>query len=573
MSDEVDQTRRSILRFGVMSAGAAISGSWLSGCAPTPESGDGGSAIDAGRGASAPAQPLDAGSIDAASPVEAGPLGPDAATPSAREAGAGDAGPGNTVPEYSYDGPLGPADMFQHGIASGDPISASLVLWTRVTAPGQARIFVFWELARDPMFMQRVQAGGYDASNERDFTVKVDVQNLEAGQTYYYRFKSLGRSSPVGRARTAPSAEVAQLRLAIVSCSSLAHGYFHAYRALAAEPDLDAVVHLGDYIYEYGSGEYGSVRAYEPAHEILTLADYRARHAQYKRDKDLQEVHRQHSFIAVWDDHESANDAYLDGAENNTPATEGSWPMRRDAAIRAYREWMPVRDGSDALKQWRKHSFGGLADLLMLDTRLWARGKQQVPETPPDPRRQLLGADQEAWLAEQLRSSTARWKLIGQQVMMASLGGLNNDQWTGYPAARQRVLSMFRDQPGANVVVLTGDIHSSWANDLMVEPGAGNPVAVEFVAPSVTSPGGLGALSTLNPEVRWADAGDDHGYVLLDVSKERVQAAWFLSAGVASASYRAPPFRTAWSVDSGERTLRQDVSAASAREAWPPLAP
>src|SRR5690606_33651129 len=181
---------------------------------------------------------------------------------------------------------------------------------------------VWWEIGTDTAFKKRVQIGTLTTNAARDFTVKIDVRELAPNQTYYFQFKALGRTSPAGRTKTAPSGDAGHLRFGVMSCASFAHGYFHGYRDIAGELDLDAVLFLGDYIYEYGSGQYGAVREYEPEHEILSLDDYRLRHAQYKRDADLQAAHRQHPFIAVWDDHETANNSFKDGAENHDPATE-----------------------------------------------------------------------------------------------------------------------------------------------------------------------------------------------------------------------------------------------------------
>jgi alkaline phosphatase D len=488
--------------------------------------------------------------------------------------------------------PSGP--RFLHGVASGDPVPDGVILWTRVTAAEP--LMVTWEVAATPDFAVLLLSGTVAAGPERDFTVKVDVRGLMPGQTAYYRFRADTVISPIGRTRTAPVGAVARLRFGVASCSSYAQGYFHAYRALARRADLDAVIHLGDYIYEYGSGQYGADRPHEPSHEAISLADYRTRHAQYKRDPDLQEVHRQHPFITVWDDHESANNAWKDGAENHTPATEGDWGVRKAAAQRAYQEWMPIREQGDPARIWRKLAFGDLADLVMLDTRLWGRtqtsGGLYGPSPPEDPARSLLGDDQEAWLDQQIATSTARWKLIGQQVMVANLilmpGTIANpDQWHGYPTARRRFLEFLRSSGGGNVVVLTGDIHSSWANELVVDPsnpaeydpatGAG-AIAVELVTPGITSPGlpapflpVVDAARPYNPHLRWFDLVRQ-GYMVLDVTPERVQSAWYHFADIKKAAPVEEVFAAAWAVASGSTRLVQDA-AATLPPAGPPLVP
>jgi alkaline phosphatase D len=459
----------------------------------------------------------------------------------------------DVLPSYEYDGPLGPATTFEHGVASGDPTEDSVILWTRAKSDTDEDVDVFWELAYDEAFDERIAAAWATATTERDHTIKVDAAGLPAGTPLYYRFFALGRESPVGRTKTAPRGDVAHLRFAVVSCSSYAHGWFHAYGHIAERDDLDAVVHLGDYIYEYGSGEYGTERACEPAHEILTLEDYRTRYSQYRRDPQLQAVHRMHPMIAVWDDHEVANDTWREGAGNHDPDTEGSFAERAEAGHRAYSEWMPIRDQSASSRIYRTLRYGSLVDLFMLDTRFVGRDEQIGNSSDSmDESRSLLGEEQEAWLESELLSSTARWKVLGQQVVMAHLGLSENlhvtfDQWDGYDAARRRLLGFIRDEGIENVVVLTGDSHMSWANDLLENPfdrdiydpetGAGS-VAVEIATPAVSSPAALGfgvliddTLEFFNRHIRRIDM-DHRGYVLLDIDDARVQADWFHLDGV-----------------------------------------
>ena len=483
-------------------------------------------------------------------------------------------------------------------MASGDPLSDAVILWTRVSPGADDPVEVWWEIAVDTAFEKRVQVGTFSTDGSRDFTVKVDVGELDPGRTYYYRFKSLGRTSPVGRTRTAPSGAVERLRFGVASCASLGHGYFHAYRALAEELDLDAVIHLGDYIYEYGSNEYGMVRDYEPAHEIVTLEDYRLRHSQYKREADLAEAHRQHPFIVVWDDHESANNSWKNGAENHQP-DEGEWKDRKAAAIQAYFEWMPIRETADRSMIWRKLPFGDLADLVILDTRLWGRdeGDGALVGAPPadDPNHQLLGEDQEAWLEEQVKGSAARWKILGQQVMVGNLiivPGMTlanpGDQWHGYPSARKRFIDFLRGPDVDNVVVLTGDIHSSWANELVNDPndaaeydpatGEGS-AAVEFVTPAITSPGipdmFLGLIDTaraVNPHIRYVEP-TLRGYMVVDLTPERASSAWYHFADITNPDDPGPMFATAWTVADGETRLTEESEAPTPRSDVPAAAP
>ncbi len=467
------------------------------------------------------------------------------------EGGEPDAGPvDDGLPRYAYDGEPGPDDLFQHGVASGDPLTDAIILWTRVTGV-DAATDVFWEIAATADFAERANVGTFTTDGDRDFTVKVDADGLTADTTWFYRFHALGRTSPVGRSRTAPSGAVDRLRLAVVSCSSYAHGWFHAYRELATQPDLSAVVHLGDYIYEYANGKYGNVREYDPPHEIITLDDYRRRYRHYRLDPWLQAVHRQHPFICIWDDHEVANDSWRGGAENHDEDTEGPWSERRAAAEKAYSEWIPIREAPDG-RIFRTLRYGDLVDLIMLDSRLWGRD-MQARGMAADPERTLLGFDQEAWLDDQFRTSTARWRLLGQQVMMGQLlfraaptlpiTSLNPDQWDGYEAARGRLFGSVRDNGVGNLVVLTGDIHTSWAMELTEDPNDADrydpltgegALAVEFVGTSVTSPGLpavqpalLETILSVNPHIKFVNV-QQRGWLQLDITPERVQGAWFL---------------------------------------------
>ncbi|MCA9691134.1 MAG: alkaline phosphatase D family protein [Nannocystaceae bacterium] len=494
---------------------------------------------------------------------------------------------GDGLPEYEYDGDPGPEDMFTHGVASGDPLADSVILWTRVR-PDQVDAAVFFEVARDPEFTERVAADYVAAAADRDATVKLDVSGLEPATTYYYRFMAAGRASPIGRTRTAPT-EAERLRFAVCSCSNYAFGYFHAYKHMAARADLDAVLHLGDYIYEFGDGEYGELRPLDPPYEVLTLDDYRRRYARYREDQALSEAHRQHPFIVIWDDHETANNSYKDGAENHDDDTEGPWPDRRSAGTRAFFEWLPIREGAEGVI-YRALPYGGLVDLIMLDTRLAGRDKQtNTPSTQEDPDRQLLGEAQEAWLKSQFEGSTATWRLLGQQVMVAPWRSgaaiFNNDQWDGYVAARARLFDMIDALPEPkNVVILTGDLHSSWATDVPrdgvpydPQTGAGS-LAVEFVTPAITSPGLLGSPEFIelvresNPHVRWVDF-DKRGYVLLDVTAERLQADFFHVQGVTSMALDDEFFAAGFAVESGKSWITPVGMPAPPPADPPPLAP
>ena len=487
--------------------------------------------------------------------------------------------------------------VFLHGVASGDPLADRVILWTRVSGAVGA-VEVRWRVARDAAFRKPVANGRTTTDASRDHTVKLDPTGLQPGTTYYYQFEAGGERSPVGRTRTLPRAGLNHARLAFASCSNYPYGYFNGYALIAQRHDLDAVLHLGDYLYEYPNEEYGDGRPFNrvprPDHEILTLADYRERHACYKGDRDLQEAHRQHPFICVWDDHETANDSWVGGAENHTPGAEGDWLLRKAAGVQAYREWMPVRDvagwlelGDSAMAGairgaaragrieplFRSFDFGGLFSLMMLDTRLFGRddashdptGKKYTPVSATDavvkdPRRSLLGFDQEAWLYGEMARAKRRgdaWQVLGQQVMMAQYSidhgasWQNRDQWDGYSPARERFLTAAREREVQDLVVLTGDMHSTWSSDLTANPWDGHYDAatrrgvagVEFLAPGITSPGSSGEdarqrtaeLHETAPHMRYVEL-TQRGYGILDITPERVQGEFWHLATVTKPS-------------------------------------
>lgn len=501
--------------------------------------------------------------------------------------------------------------VFRHGVASGDPLPGGILLWTRVTPtpeslPGSGagpQASVEWQVATDAGFADVISSGTFVTGPERDHTVKVDVSGLRPATTYWYRFGHAGAWSPAGRTMTAPAASdaVDRLRAGVVSCANWEAGHFAAYRRLAERDDLNLVVHLGDYLYEYGSGDFTAggtvVRRTEPPHETLTLADYRIRHAQYKTDPDLQALHASVPWIITWDDHEVANDMWSGGAENHTPGAEGDFRARVAAARQAYAEWMPVRLDGDG-RIYRRLRYGDLFELSMLDLRTY-RSEQAGGTAADDEDRTIAGADQLAWLTEGLVSSTAIWKLVGNPVMisrldvgtlpawlvppLAELIGvpqngvvLNVDQWDGYNADRERLVDELREHGTKDVVFLTGDIHTSWANELTTkDTGLFRPAAAEFVVPSVTSdnlndflktPAG-GPLSVLagsliratNPHVRWVET-DGHGYGVLEVTRSRCRMDWY---HLADRTRRDSTARwvQGWSVGRGSSRLRRESAA------------
>ncbi|MFZ6675778.1 alkaline phosphatase D family protein [Undibacterium sp. Xuan67W] len=441
---------------------------------------------------------------------------------------------------------------FLHGVASGDPQSDKVIIWTRLTPSASQDLDVTWEMASDNQFTRIVKSGSFTTNAARDFTVKVDVTGLSASTVYFYRFTYGTARSATGRTKTLPTGSVSQVKLAVFTCSNYPAGYFNVYAEVAKLNDIDAAIHLGDYIYEYQRDGYASQdaaslnRLVDPKNEIITLTDYRSRYAQYRTDGDLQAMHAALPLIAIWDDHEFANDAWIGGAENHDPATEGPFSARRAAALQAYNEWMPIRlpDPTKNDRIYRSFDFGNLVSLHMLDTRLIGR-EQQLSYTNyisasgafdavkfttdiSNPTRQLMGAEQTSWLQSQLGKSAATWQILGQQVLMARMNipaplvlqainfsdytallvkaqtapatltaaekqilaqpsiPYNLDAWDGYAAARETVFATAKALD-KNLIALAGDTHNTWASDLA--DLSGNAVGVEFGVTSVTSPG------------------------------------------------------------------------------------
>ena len=490
--------------------------------------------------------------------------------------GAGAALPGEAVAR-----PAAPLVTFAHGVASGDPTPSGAVLWTRVTPPAghQAPVPVTWRVADGG---RTVATGRTEARASRDWTVKVEPRTLKPGRIYTYQFEVAGVRSPEGQVRTLPVGATPDVVFAVASCALYPGGLFNAYRAIADLPRVDAVLHLGDYIYEYGMTGYGGAigrklgRIVEPTHEIVTLDDYRARHAIHKRDPDLQACHARAAMIAVWDDHETANDSWIGGAENHQPGSEGDWAARKAAALQAYFEWMPIRDPRPG-QPWeainRAFSFGDLATLAMVETRLLARSEQTeigghkepaffaaALKTRADPSREMLGEGQRRWLEGELKRSVRAgqpWQVLGNQVVMARVAGVpidpalvsaiyrprveaaqasyaaglpfNLDSWDGYPAARERLYATFR-RAGSRPLVLSGDSHAHWANRLADATGV--PVAAEFGATAITSPSIGDAMPDVPVGQLLADANEEvlfcdqraKGYVLLTLTRDMARA-------------------------------------------------
>ena len=435
---------------------------------------------------------------------------------------------------------------FYHGVASGDPLTNAVIIWTRVTPEEKVgEIKVSWEISEDKEFALVLEKGVFVTDSLQDYTVKLDIDNLDPDKFYYYRFMALNGISTVGRTKTAPI-ENTDVKFAVASCSNFQWGYFNAYEGIAKEDSLDAVIHLGDYIYEHGEGVYADTtldRKHLPKHEIVSLQDYRTRYSQYRLDPDLQAAHAEHPFIAIWDDHEITNNAYKDGAQNHQDE-EGDYKERIAVAKKVYYEWMPIRESEH---HYRELQFGAMADLFMLDERLDGRTQQADSITDPNianADRHILGESQMKWLEGSLINSRARWKIIGNQVIFSYQDWgypnftLNTDGWDGYPAEQTNLTNFLSSNNLQNVIFITGDTHSSWAFEVTNDPfttykpsTSEGAVATEFGVASITSANSDETRTVedvlnheksivggkINPHLKYANLRD-HGYLLLELS-------------------------------------------------------
>ncbi len=503
---------------------------------------------------------------------------------------------------------------FMHGVASGDPSSDGAVIWTRVImGEGPASdVSLRWQVTTGPGGTE-VRNGSATARASADHTIKVEVSGLQPGRDYWFRFIGPdGTASPEGRFRTLPVGAVGDVVMAVTSCQLYPGGFFNAYAHMGRAERLDAVLMLGDYIYEYGQEGYGADigrrlgRLPDPPHETVTLDDYRRRHAQVKSDSDLQAAHARAAFICVWDDHEVTNDGWIGGAENHQPETEGSWAARKAAAMQAYFEWMPIREpgvGRPREAIYRSFEFGDLATLVMLETRLLARSEQiefsgepgeaddyakQIAAISAESR-ELIGSEQRTWLRGKLSASVQQgkpWQIIGNQVVMAKVAGpdlveglgaeryasfltqlpggyegrvragqaayregvpFNLDSWDGYPADRERLYKTF-EASGSRPIVLAGDSHAGWANNL--HDGAGRLVALEAGCTAITSPSygallpGIGQyIERANREVAYCNQ-DEKGYTMLTLTPAEARVDFVVVSTVLDQDFQATVDRT-----------------------------
>ncbi|MDQ7043391.1 MAG: alkaline phosphatase D family protein [Sulfurimonas sp.] len=541
------------------------------------------------------------------------------------------------------------SSSFNHGIASGDPLSDKVIIWTRVTSTAPS-VNVTYEVATDESFTNIIHNGTYTTDSTKDFTVKIDIQNLTSGTLYYYRFSSFGTTSTVGKMKTLSEGLLDTLKMAVFSCANYTNGYFNPYTEASKLTDLDVTLHLGDYIYEYGKYKDDDYDAKIPSYatsnaqtigrefpadnekECIALDDYRKRYALYHTDRGLQALHAAAPMIAVWDDHEVANDTYKDGAQNHDD-TEGDFQARVDAALQAYFEWLPIRPIDNKKEIFRTFNFGDLVSLNMLETRIFGRDKQldygdfytangdflatDFTAAIGDTNRTMMGISQLAWLQGEMASSTATWQVLGQQVLMGrmnlpaeiltpigqlenpeaygttteelllqintSLGELaqikgrflqgdstltgteiaristvlpyNLDAWDGYYVERETILGTAKAL-NKNLVVLAGDTHNSWANNL--KDMNGNSIGVEFATTSVSSPGMEdylsladdnaaaqleGALSLLIDDLQYTNLSN-RGFMEVIYTKTEVRSNWHYVVDNDSSDYTLNSLRS-----------------------------
>jgi len=510
--------------------------------------------------------------------------------------------------------------VFSHGIASGDPAKDSVILWTRITTQADGDVSVIWEMSETDAFSKITTSGEVTTNAARDYTVKVDAGGLKPDTTYYYRFRAGKTHSPIGITKTLAVQDIDSLRFAIVSCANWEHGYYNTYDAIAKRAEAnpyDALIHLGDYYYEYGAAETAEIpdRIHDPKHEIVNLSDYRRRHAQHRSDRALQAATAAMPLIAVWDDHESSNDSWKEGAENHQAETEGDWDSRRQAALRAYYEWMPIREpqpGRVHEQIYRNFDFGSLASLTCVETRLTARAEPFVLEAHIDeieaeggadkfkaeklydPRREMFGPDQQDFIVKTLRQSKSdgkTWRLLANQVIMGrlltpdftpyiqedTLAQIETfwpevrdfvtlskhnlpvypDSWDGYPVARENFYAALDDADINDLLVLTGDAHEFWVNDLTSE--SGTKIGMELVTSSVSSKplakymGAATAdhnllLTKENPDARYYNALQN-GFIDLTLTEKKADVRMVAVSTVTSRDYE--------SFDTARFTLRK----------------
>lgn len=475
---------------------------------------------------------------------------------------------------------------FLYGVASGDPLQDRVIIWTKVEAANTLSVSLRWQVAADSLFQNIVQQGDVSAKQEADYTAKVDVPNLQPAHRYYYRFINAdGKISRTGKAQTLPSDSVKQFKLAVVSCSSIWAGYFNAYSRIAERNDIDFVVHLGDYVYDYPDERQLNRMPAEYPKDCAGLRDWRERHTYYLLDPDLRAARQNKTWIALWDNHDTDVEA----------------PGKTEEAIQAFYEYLPLRmnDETHPEKIYRNFRFGTLADLTIIDMQLF-RGKEEF--APGE--KSVLGNEQDAWLKQQLKQSNTQWHLLGNQEMMTdwlSEGApkfisekrgngrvFDPGNWNGFPEDRQRLYDFIEDNRINNVVVLTGDIHMSFVMDMTGYPkiktkydkrtGKG-AIGVEVTGPSISRvnmqeagvPRGFIPLvqsvsRSLNPHHVWCKF-TDHGYFTLNVTPEKCLAEfWYVPIKTKTTAQK---FGRGYTVRAGDNHWTRKPNTKRSRSTFP----
>ena len=480
---------------------------------------------------------------------------------------------------------------FNHGVASGDPTHSNIIIWTKITKNTNLKIDVNWQISNKKDFSNVISNGKTKSHSYNNFTVKIDakIPLKYNAESLYYRFFVNNNFSPVGTTKTLPISNPDKFNLAFCSCSNYPAGFFNAYREMALDDDIDLVLHLCDYLYEYGADGYATEdakklnRVVDPISEIVSLDDYRRRHALYKSDKDLQLLHSQKPMIPVWDDHEFANDSWKNGAENHS-YDEGYFATRKANALKAYYEWMPIRESNSKLKIWRKFEIGTLFQLFMLDTRSIYRDKQLNLDNyfknntfnkkqyikDLQKKRNLVGTEQFKWLDKNINKNF-KWSVIGQQILLSptvlpkifseldknsfpkylhkylKIGGMNipynTDSWDGYPKERDKLLKILSKAQSS--IVLTGDTHNSWISNLFTN---NNFIGVEIAAPSISSPNSVDIFKSItkdidkdfikhNKNLKWTN-GTGKGFVKLAIDTNQIEAKFMYVSSIKSKQYK-----------------------------------
>jgi len=447
---------------------------------------------------------------------------------------------------------------FYHGVASGDPLSDRVILWTRITDDDAVSEGI-WRIATDSTFTENLQVGNWTTDASKDFTVKIDATGLSPNTSYYYQFETQARTSVTGRTKTTPIGSVDSYRIVFISCGDMTTGYFNVLTRITERNDFDAIYHLGDYIYEYESDKYLSsgikVRDVDPAEEIISLSDYRARYSHYRLDRDLRKMHQQYPFIITWDDHETANDSYKGGASNHSLTDEGDWEDRKLGAAQAFHEWMPIRtnDSMNLLDITRSFEIGDLATFFLPESRLQYRNKQEglygLFPNLDNSDRGMLHPDNLNWFKDGLKNSTSKWKIMVSPVTFSTLfisqtpAFRNPDLWDGYPWQRKNILNHIVDNNIQNFVAISGDYHMAYALDIPYKiqdpyntnnynPATGEgSIGVNFAGTSYSSAPCCPNTPTdgwkaLNPHMKYANV-THNGYSILDISPDVMTCDYF----------------------------------------------